>query len=118
MKNYLQPGDILTLTAPAGGATSGVATLIGNLVVIPSATVAAGVAVQCALVGVYSSQLKAAGAAWTAGQVLYFDSADLTFKTAASATARRAAIAAADAIAGATIGTVKLVNIGAAVNVA
>ena len=118
MKNFLQPGCSLTFTAPVGGVTSGVAVLIGGLIVIPASTVAAGATFEGAIEGVYQNQLKAAGAAWTVGQVLYFDSADSTFKTAQSATARRAAVAVAAAANGDTSGTVKLVNILAAVNVA
>jgi predicted RecA/RadA family phage recombinase len=118
MKNYIEPGETLTFTAPAGGVTTGVAVLIGGLIVIPATTAAAGAAFEGALCGVYGNQLKAAGTAWTVGQVLYFDSADSTFKTAASATARRAAVAAVAAAAGDLTGTIKLVNILAAVAVA
>jgi hypothetical protein len=42
---------------------------------------------------VYGNQLKAAGTAWTVGQVLYFDSADELVQDGASATARRAGVA-------------------------
>ena len=118
MKNFLQDGETLTLIAPAGGVTSGVAVLVGDLVVIPVNDAAAGEEFQGTKRGVYANQLKAAGTAWTAGDVLYFDSADSTFKAATGATARRAGFAAADADAADTTGTVELLNIGAAVNVA
>lgn len=118
MKNYQGPGDTLTLIAPAGGVTSGKAVLVGALVVIPMNDAAAGATFEGKTNEAFDNQLKAGGAAWTAGQVLYFDSADSTFKTATGATARRAAVAAADAAAGDTTGSVKLLNIAAAVNVA
>jgi predicted RecA/RadA family phage recombinase len=119
MKNFQGPGDVMTLIAPAGGVTSGVAVLVGALVVVPVNDAAAGAAFQARTDdGVFVNQKKAAGAAWTAGQVLYFDSADSTFKTATGATARRAAVASADAAAGDLIGTIKLVNVCAPVNVA
>ena len=41
-KNYVQDGDVLTLTAPAGGVVAGVPVAIGQLVVVPLVTVAAG----------------------------------------------------------------------------
>lgn len=118
MNNYLQPGETLTYVAPSGGVTSGTAVLIEGTVVIPAVDAAEAASFEGATEGVYSGLLKAAGAAWAVGQTLYFDSADSTYKTAASATARRAGIAAAAAASGDTTGTVKLANIGAAVNVA
>jgi predicted RecA/RadA family phage recombinase len=117
MKNYKQPGNTLTFVAPAN-VTSGVAVLIQQQVVIPAVTALNGAEFEGSIEGVFSGVLKAAGAAWTTGQVLYFDSADSTFKTATGVSARRAGIAAAPALAGDTTGTVKLLNIGAAVNVA
>ncbi len=118
MKKYLKEGDTQTFTAPAGGVTVDVPVLIGSLVVIPMVTAAVGVQFEGKLTGVYRDMPKAAGAAWAEGQVLYFDSADSTFKTAASATARRAGAAVAAALAGDVVGTVRLANISAAVNVA
>lgn len=41
-KNYVQDGDVLTLTAPVGGVVAGVPVAIGQLVVVPLVTVAAG----------------------------------------------------------------------------
>jgi predicted RecA/RadA family phage recombinase len=118
MNNYLQPGSTLTFVAPGGGVTSGTPVLIQGTVVVPAVDAAATASFEGAIEGTFSGVLKAAGATWTVGQTLYFDSADSTFKTAQSATARRAGIAAEAALIAATTGTVKLVNIGAAVNVA
>lgn len=112
-----QPGDTLTFVAPVGGVVIGTAVLIEGVVVIPAATAAQDEEFQGHIEGVFSDVVKATGATWTTGQVLYFDSNDSKFKTAKSATARRAGIAAADAGSSDATGDVLLVNIGAAVNV-
>ena len=62
MNNYQQPGDVLELTAPAGGVTSGVPVQIGQLLVIPAVTVAATVAFNGQVVGVFKAMPKATGA--------------------------------------------------------
>lgn len=116
--NFKQYGNILPFIAPGGGVVAGVPIVIQNVVVVPVATAAAGVEFQGRIDGVISGVLKAAGATWTTGQVLYFDTADSTWKTATGATARRAGIAAAPALIAATTGDVKLLNVANAVNVA
>jgi predicted RecA/RadA family phage recombinase len=117
--NFKQSGDTtLTFVAPSGGVENGVPILIQGVVVIPAADADETDEFEGHTEGVFSGLLKATGAAWTTGQVLYFDTADATFKTSESATARRAGIAAAAAISAATTGDVKLLNICAAVNVA
>lgn len=113
---FLQPGDILDLTSPTGGVVAGVAVLVGGLVVIPTATVAQTLPFEGRVTGVHTCA-KTAGATWSEGQTLYFDSAAGSFATAQSATARRAAIAVAAAASGDTTGKLKLNNIGAPVNV-
>ncbi len=42
MRNIVQPGRTITLTAPAGGVVSGTAYLIGNLFVVAVVSAAAG----------------------------------------------------------------------------
>lgn len=118
MKNFVGPGDMMNFTAPGGGVTAGVAVLIGGQVVIPAVTAAATVVFAGATTGIFSGLIKTAGSPWAEGQTLYFDSATGGFTTAQSATARRAGIAAAAALSGDTTGTVKLLNVGAPVNVA
>lgn len=115
---YLHSGQLLEFIAPSGGVTVDVPVLIQNVVVVPIESKAQTLAFQGRVEGVISNVLKASGAAWTTGQVLYFDTADATFKTAQSGTARRAAIAAAPALSADTTGTIKLLNVAAAVNVA
>lgn len=42
MKNFLQPGNILDLVAPAGGVVSGAPLIIGQIFAIPQADAAVG----------------------------------------------------------------------------
>jgi predicted RecA/RadA family phage recombinase len=53
MKNYIQNGDVITVTAPVGGVVSGLGLLVGNLFGIAAATSAEGESVEMATVGVY-----------------------------------------------------------------
>ena len=113
----IQRGDVLTLTAPGGGFTAGVAVAVSSLVVVPKNTAASGVLTDCDVEGVHTLA-KATGATWSEGQVLYFDTSTANFKTATNATAFRAGVATAAAASGDTTGKVRLCNISAAVNVA
>jgi predicted RecA/RadA family phage recombinase len=79
MKNFIQRGDMIAVTAPSGGVTSGQGVLVGNLFGIAATTVIEGESVEIATVGVYelpklASALIAAGdrVAWdgTAKQVV------------------------------------------------
>jgi predicted RecA/RadA family phage recombinase len=79
MKNFIQRGDMITVTAPTGGVASGQGLLVGNLFGVAATTVAEGNSVEIATVGVYElpklvSAVVAAGArvAWdnTAKQVV------------------------------------------------
>lgn len=115
--NFIQQGRTLTFIAPSGGVTNGVLILVQNMVVVPTSTALVGVAFEGDVEGVFGC-IKTAGAAWTTGQVLYWDTATGGFTTAASATARRAGFAAAAALSADTVGVVKLANVGAAANVA
>lgn len=117
MKSYLKEGHTQTCTAPGGGVTVDVPLLIGGTVVIPMVTAAAGETFEGKVSGCFV-QPKTAGATWSEGQVLYFDSATSSFTTAQSATARRAASAIAAATSPDTSGKIRLQNISAPVNVA
>jgi predicted RecA/RadA family phage recombinase len=79
MKNFIQRGDMITVTAPTGGVTSGQGVLVGNLFGVAATTAAEGSSIEIATVGVYElpklvSAVIAAGArvAWdnTAKQVV------------------------------------------------
>ena len=93
MKNYIQLGDNLTLPAPAAVA-SGEATLIGAVFGVASVAGAQGEDVSFVRVGVFALP-KAAGAAWAAGQKLYWDAAAKNVTATANANLIGAAAAAA-----------------------
>ncbi|MEO3997187.1 DUF2190 family protein [Mesorhizobium sp. CAU 1732] len=82
MKNYVQPGNTITVPAPAGGAVSGKPLAIGSLRGFASATAAAGEDVAVVRTGVHEYK-KATGAAWAIGDNLYYSAANDYFtKTA------------------------------------
>lgn len=79
MKNFIQRGDMITITAPSGGVTSGQGVLVSSLFGVAAKTAAEGESVEIATVGVYelpklASAVIAAGArvSWddTAKQVV------------------------------------------------
>ncbi len=72
MKNYIQPGNIITVTAPTGGVTSGAGLLVGNLFGIATANAAAGADVEISTTGVFDLP-KAANATFTEGQRVSWD---------------------------------------------
>ncbi len=66
MKNYIQPGNIITVTAPTGGVTSGAGLLVGNLFGIATADAVAGADLEMVTVGVFDLP-KAETAVFAAG---------------------------------------------------
>jgi predicted RecA/RadA family phage recombinase len=115
--NYKQPGNTMTFTAPTGGVVSGSAYMIGALLVVATSNVAQALPFEGVAVGVFTLP-KATGAAWTEGQLLYWDTAAGNLATAASATARRVGCAALAAASGDTTGTVRLHGVPSVVSVA
>ena len=85
MKNYVQPGNTITLTAPYAVA-SGDGLLVGSIFGVAAGTAALGEAVEAALNGVYDLK-KVASQAWAAGDKIYWDNtAKNTTKTLTSNT--------------------------------
>ncbi|WP_112309343.1 DUF2190 family protein [Pseudogemmobacter bohemicus] len=85
MKNYVQPGNTITLTAPYAVA-SGDGLLVGSIFGVAAGTAALGEAVEAALVGVCDLK-KVASQAWAAGDKIYWDNtAKNTTKTLTSNT--------------------------------
>lgn len=76
-KNFIQPGQVLTLTAPAGGVTSGSGHLIGDLFVIALHKAEEGESFEGQLTGVWSLP-KASAQAWEEGVALYWDGSEVT----------------------------------------
>lgn len=83
MKNYIQPGNSLTVPAPSGGVTSGQAVAIGSLRGFAAAIAAEGKDVPVVRVGVFEC-VKIAGEAWTVGAKLYLKADGSGFTTTAS----------------------------------
>lgn len=72
MKNFVNEGRVVTMTAPAGGVVGGTPVKIGALVLIPMDTVAAGNKFQGRTEGVY---LLPVATGLTAGALVKWDSA-------------------------------------------
>lgn len=82
MRNFIQPGDVITFVAPAGGVVSGDGVVNGSLFGVASYSALAGQEVEANLVGVFALP-KAAGAL-TLGQKVYWDSAAKAVTAAAT----------------------------------
>ena len=107
MKNYVQPGNTVTLTAPYAVA-SGDGLLVGSIFGVAAGTAALGEAVEAALTGVYDLK-KVASQAWAAGDKVYWDNtAKEVTKTTTSNTLIGVATEAVAGGAGDTIGRVRL----------
>lgn len=75
MKNYIQNGDMITVTAPIGGVTSGQGLLVGSLFGVVAATAAEGEAVEFATTGVFELPKDAATVIDTGDRVAWNDTA-------------------------------------------
>ena len=107
MKNYVQPGNTITLTAPYAVA-SGDGLLVGSIFGVAAGTAAIGEAVEAALTGIYDLK-KVASQAWAAGDKVYWDNtAKEATKTTTSNTLIGVAVVAVAGGAGDTIGRVRL----------
>ena len=85
MKNYVQPGDVVTAIAPApDGILSGTGILIASLFGVASYSAAAGAEVELSTVGVYDLP-KLSAQAWTSFSPVYWDSANGWATTVAGA---------------------------------
>lgn len=71
MRNFIQNGDIVTLTAPTGGVASGEAFVVGSIFGVAAYTANEGADVETQLVGVFD--LPKATGAITQGAKVYFD---------------------------------------------
>ena len=105
MRNFVQPGDVQTFTAPSGGVVSGGVYKIGQVLVVAAFDAAQGAEFEGKIRGVFSEMPKATGTGWTEGALLYWDVADGEFNTSASGNrlAGHAAVAAGSADATGTV---------------
>lgn len=83
MRNYKQPGDVLTFTAPAGGVVSGGAYKIGQIVVVAAGDAIAGAPFSGKTTGVFELPKDVADAT-TEGQLLYWDAGNARVTTVAT----------------------------------
>ena len=107
MKNYVQPGNTLTLTAPYA-VTSGDGLLVGSIFGVASVDAALNDPVQTALTGVFDLT-KVGSQAWTVGAKVYWD--DTNKRTTSVATSNTLIGVATETVAGGagdTIGRVRL----------
>ncbi|ACI98699.1 DUF2190 family protein [Rhodospirillum centenum] len=72
MKTFVQSGDLVEVTAPAGGVASGAGVLVGALFGVAAETAPAGAAVVLATRGVFDLP-KATAAVFTAGGPVSWD---------------------------------------------
>lgn len=82
MKNFVQEGDILTVTAPAA-ILSGAGVQIGAIFGIAQTDAASGTPVAIKRKGVFT-HAKTSAEAWTIGAKIYWDATNKVFTTTAS----------------------------------
>lgn len=115
--NFIQPGDTMDFTAPAGGVVSGNAYLIGNLLVVALVDAAVGVSFAGRTNGVWTLPKDGTALAGE-GSLAYWDTATSSITNAPSLTAYRVGTAAAAAAAGDATCKVRLSGTPSVVNVA
>lgn len=71
MNNFVQEGDVVTLTAPSGGAVAGTGELIGSLFVVPLFSAAEGAKFEGQVTGEVT-HAKTSAQAWTEGAKIYW----------------------------------------------
>ena len=110
MKNYVQEGICLDLTAPSGGVVSGLAYKIGSIICLASATVAEGYPFAGYVEGVYDVVAEGAGSgqAWAEGDLIYWDDSAKKFTKTATANTKAGVATAAKLTAG-VVGRIRLV---------
>lgn len=105
MKNYIQDGDVVTLTAPYN-VNSGAGLLVGSIFGVAANTALSGAPVEAAVEGVFDL-VKTSGQAWAQGVRVYWDDSTKAVTTTAS-TNKLIGVALAAALSGDVIGRVRL----------
>lgn len=107
MKNFVQAGDTLTLTAPYA-VSSGAGALVGSLFGVATGDVANGAEGEFKTTGVFDLT-KVGSQAWTVGARVYWDDTAKACTTTASTNKLiGVAVAAVGSGAGETVGRVRL----------
>ena len=101
MKNFVQPGQVIPLTAP-GTVAAGVGVLVGSIFGVNQNNVTVGQSMELATTGVFD-MAKTAAEAWTEGAVLYWNDTTKALTTTAS-TNKRVGYAARAQLAADTVG--------------
>lgn len=97
MKNFIQTGDIVPVTAPAGGLASGAGVLVGSLFGVAIGPAAAGAAVEISTRGVFDLPKTGSGALAAGAKVYWDDTAKAATGTASGNSLIGVALAAAAA---------------------
>ncbi len=84
MKNFVSPGNVLTLTAPTGGAVGGLPVLVGSMVGVAAHDAAQGEEVEVHVGGGVFDLAKVSAQAWTAGAPIYWDNSGKVCTSTAS----------------------------------
>lgn len=88
MKTYVQPGNVVTLTAPAGGVVSGVPVKIGaGIFAIPTNTVAQTLKFSGVVAGVVDVP-KVAAEPWTEGMLVWWNTGSSLATSVSTSTMR------------------------------
>lgn len=107
MRNFIQPGNVLELTAPSGGVVSGTAYKIGQLLVVAQVSAAEGAKFSAVVEGVVELP-KTSAQAWAEGAAIYWDPSPGEATTATTAGNHFIGTAAAVAANPSATGKVKL----------
>jgi predicted RecA/RadA family phage recombinase len=105
MKNYIQPGETITLTAPYA-VSSGGGALVGSIFGVAVGDVANGAQGEFRTTGVYSLA-KETGAAWAVGDLIYWDNTEKRCTKTATSN-KLIGVAVAAAASGDGVGRVRL----------
>jgi predicted RecA/RadA family phage recombinase len=105
MKNYVQSGAVLTLTAPYA-VSSGGGALVGSIFGVAVGDVANGAVGEFQVEGVFDLA-KETGTAWSVGDLIYWDNANKRC-TKTSSGNKLVGVAVAAAASGAAVGQVRL----------
>lgn len=82
-QNFVQAGEVIEVTAPSGGYTSGKGVLVGSIVGVALNTAAQNATCEVALCGVWTVD-KAGSQAWSQGDKIYWDDTAKNFTTTSS----------------------------------
>ncbi len=111
MNNFVQPGDVLTLTVPAAGVTVNKGVLVGTVFAVATETVAfvAGAVFTGAVTGAYSLD-KLSTEVWAEGDKIYWDNGNTRATNAPTAGMRLIGYAIAAAANPSSTGKVRLLE--------